>query len=969
MINTSYLNDFNSPIRQINGKVELLESSTTTNSGEIIRADYVAPYTNINIKAESKNLIPYPFTSSTTTKNGVTFTDNGDGTITANGTATENVVFYFRWDTGNPLTFPKGRYTLSGSPDDGVYETYYVGFAYTNGTTDRDAGAYEKGTTVELEKVRAIYIVVKKGITANNVIFKPQLEKGTKATPYTPYINFTEMKPGGKNLIPFPYSESTKTRNGITFTVNDDGSIDINGTATEQTNFALCKKDFGNTAMNSIAADSDTNGTYTISKRMYYDAVNKLLSITILNGRTVNERIYPQVELGKVATPYEPYIPIPANEITVYGRNLIPYPYYYNTNKTINGVDFTINEDRSITVKGTATENAYFYLQVGYDYGVGMNSASTGANSATNGTYTISKRMMYWNKELAIVVYKGDTADETLYPQLEVGTIATEYEPYKPAIIYPLSATTLEITPSCHTTTLIASSGVYMSSTFKNVNPKLEYTHADILKSVKVERQCESGKFFGFGVSQKIVIDLLDPNRELDIVKDNAFKLHFNINNNDYVNNFPIFYVDEPKRDENTNDITITAYDVLYAAAADTIADAGLQGTTILDYAQGIASIMSLELDIRGLTDNSIFTTQYPNGANFEGSETLRGVLDDIAEATQTIYYVSENKLVFKRLKFENEPDLTIEKQHYFTLESKSDISLKGICITNELGDAISYEPNNYGSLQYIRDNGFYSTLEGDEVAAALNEIDIYSIFAIPFNLSWRGNFLLEIGDKLAIEDKSGNMLLSYFLNDTITYNGGYSQVSQWSESDDTNQTASNPSSLGEVLKQTYAKVDKANKEISLLVSETGANKNDIAELKLTTGQINASVSGLKNTTDSLNNSISTLSTKVEAQMTPEAVKLQIESELANGTSKVTTATGFTFNEDGMRVSKSDSEMETTITEDGMTVYKNGETMLTANNVGVEAKNLNASTYLIIGKNSRFEDYGNDRTACFWIGG
>jgi hypothetical protein len=60
--------------------------------------------------------------------------------------------------------------------------------------------------------------------------------------------------------------------------------------------------------------------------------------------------------------------------------------------------------------------------------------------------------------------------------------------------------------------------------------------------------------------------------------------------------------------------------------------------------------------------------------------------------------------------------------------------------------------------------------------------------------------------------------------------------------------------------------------------------------------------------------------------------------------------------------------MNTTISEDGMTVYKNEEVMLTANNQGVDAINLSASTYLIIGKNSRFEDFDGNRTGCFWIG-
>ena len=52
-----------------------------------------------------------------------------------------------------------------------------------------------------------------------------------------------------------------------------------------------------------------------------------------------------------------------------------------------------------------------------------------------------------------------------------------------------------------------------------------------------------------------------------------------------------------------------------------------------------------------------------------------------------------------------------------------------------------------------------------------------------------------------------------------------------------------------------------------------------------------------------------------------------------------------------------------------MTVHRGNEEVLTANNEGVKAEDLHATTYLIIGNNSRFEDFKNDRSACFWIGG
>ena len=145
------------------------------------------------------------------------------------------------------------------------------------------------------------------------------------------------------------------------------------------------------------------------------------------------------------------------------------------------------------------------------------------------------------------------------------------------------------------------------------------------------------------------------------------------------------------------------------------------------------------------------------------------------------------------------------------------------------------------------------------------------------------------------------------------------------------------------------------------------------SSLDIRANGIDASVKEVKKASEDaikgVNDSIETLTQEVSAKMTSEAVELQIKSAMENGTSKVVTETGFTFDANGMTVEKSGSEMKTQITEDGMTVYQNNDAVLTANNQGVDAKNLHATTYLIVGGRSRFENFGENRTGCFWIGG
>ena len=91
-----------------------------------------------------------------------------------------------------------------------------------------------------------------------------------------------------------------------------------------------------------------------------------------------------------------------------------------------------------------------------------------------------------------------------------------------------------------------------------------------------------------------------------------------------------------------------------------------------------------------------------------------------------------------------------------------------------------------------------------------------------------------------------------------------------------------------------------------------------------------------------------------------------------NGVDRVETKTGYTLDKDGLLIAKSNEEMSNLLDNTGMYVQRGGDDILVANNKGVNAVNLHAKTYLIIGEDdgrSRFEDYGSNRTGCYWIGG
>lgn len=150
---------------------------------------------------------------------------------------------------------------------------------------------------------------------------------------------------------------------------------------------------------------------------------------------------------------------------------------------------------------------------------------------------------------------------------------------------------------------------------------------------------------------------------------------------------------------------------------------------------------------------------------------------------------------------------------------------------------------------------------------------------------------------------------------------------------------------------------DSAKADIDILASTT---TQKIAELNITAENISTSVSQQSQDIDGLKERMTAV------DQNAESVKIQIQAILDNGVDKVTTETGYTFNSDGLRISKSGEEMDNKLDNTGMYVTRSGEPVLQANNAGVIAADVTVNNYLTIG-HARFEAYGTDRTACFYV--
>lgn len=140
------------------------------------------------IKAHGKNLIPYPYHQTTFTANGLTFTDNGDGTITVNGTATARTFFNLANWSDDHMILETGNYIFSGCPSGGGSSTYGLGSADHNNMNFVMDWGDGKAFTMDEKNQRGAYIVVSSGATLDNVVFKPMIRRAdVDDDAYEPY--------------------------------------------------------------------------------------------------------------------------------------------------------------------------------------------------------------------------------------------------------------------------------------------------------------------------------------------------------------------------------------------------------------------------------------------------------------------------------------------------------------------------------------------------------------------------------------------------------------------------------------------------------------------------------------------------------------------------------------------------------------------------------------------------------------
>lgn len=145
----------------------------------------------VTVKRTGKNLLKYPYSASSDTINGVTYTVNSDGTVTlVSGTATAEVAITLQ-SASNLSHLIGHEVTLSGTPSGGSATTYWLQWYLS--TDNRTSVEYGSGVTFTPTLTTGnIAIRVKNGYTipTGGLVFKPMIRMASIAgDTYEPYTS------------------------------------------------------------------------------------------------------------------------------------------------------------------------------------------------------------------------------------------------------------------------------------------------------------------------------------------------------------------------------------------------------------------------------------------------------------------------------------------------------------------------------------------------------------------------------------------------------------------------------------------------------------------------------------------------------------------------------------------------------------------------------------------------------------
>lgn len=829
------------------------------------------------------------------------------------------------------------------------------------------------------------------------------------------YGESTQKTRSGKNLI---HLNATKTSNGITVTNNGDGTITINGTAEVAMDFWIANGTYyldsaykhsfvtGDKLTQSRNIISGTSsGTWKLRTILYnpatsqahwgtladdmtfianFDGDTRAIELIIPVGATfTNLKMFPQLEVGEVATEPEMYGQMPSSEFespieSVSGKNLFDFEYAKNYANTIQNTyrfikvegikantTYTFSNYDEDAVKNSTFETIAITYEANY---AGVNNAYGFIRHASNnpnarGPITITTKS---TTDLYIGVYKGNSWTEELWAEfisyfkdllIEESAIPTFYvlpnhigfkSIGKNIFNKSQSYRSSNIGKSYWTITELET-GVQVSNTYTSGgSPYVRYILSDLSdyigKTIRAKMKFESSGE-NTGRYRLCVCDAYGGNGLQKTVSDNSdATISFTLG--ELTSTQKYLALDLYSNGSGTQ--TSGAY-VNYTDIMVTIAN---EDMSYEQYKESITAIPLLH-DMRSLSNGTRDRKYWQNGKWYDEQCIARLLLDGV------------------NVKFAQKSGSTANVIWMTNTDYDVPNGTPLLCSHGELIDsAIAYDNDTYGA--YF-DNKRFKLAFGANTA--INTLELANEWLIDNNVE----VIYELAEPIVTEITDTAMIQA--LEHIRTF-AGITNITSDASAKLTYYTNT-------VLNDEYETKLNANKQYTQTIEK-------FAEQEITNDGIRERVSATEtkignNYTEIMEkfdgyaptSEITRIESSVETLQTNTYTKTEINTKLTDGSVTKLKSTVLTADDEGLTVDKSDSKTKSNMDADGFEIIdktgsqdksllkakydeEKGETI-------VEADNMTVNRYFQCGSNSRFEDFqradGKIGTAPFFTGG
>lgn len=366
----------------------------------------------------------------------------------------------------------------------------------------------------------------------------------------------------------------------------------------------------------------------------------------------------------------------------------------------------------------------------------------------------------------------------------------------------------------------------------------------------------------------------------------------------------------------------------------------GKSSSAVVSYSDNNLSITDSTATVQELNGNLIIETSSLRVSSYHDEGIVLEIVD-----TQDGQYYFQNSLSFE--------DFVVEKIEKIQLKQSDD-------------DVGTIYPNNTEAVNtYVISGNYLLTANkaDDLLSIAKNLYEQLSLISFtPCKVSIPSNLDIQAGHIVTITDINGVSIQAYIMS-----------KSQSGQRDVLECTGSrNRESVSVVNDQKYqaltGKVLNLSTTVEGLKVENRDTNGRVAQISLDIENIRSEVYKQEKTLQGYTETISTI------EQTAEDVRLSVKTLQDNGVNKVSTEFGLNINESCVEIKRSTSDMTNRLDEKGMRIVRDADTqnettMFKADSQGVIATDVSVRNYLVVGQNARFEDIGQGRTACFWIGG